>query len=80
MNLKSSVDRFSNDQTYQTKQIFYQILPTLKVSDAMMLIAHCSLLFTALQFVVITRYYALLRMVKNKQQYTLNTIQLRRLG
>ena len=53
---------------------------TLKVFHAMMLIAHCSLLFAALQFVVITRYYASLRLAKNKQQCTLNTIQLRALG
>jgi len=80
MNLKSSVDRFSNDQTYETKRIFCQTPPILKVSDAMMPIAHCSLFFTALQFVVITCYYALLRLAKDKQQYPLSTIQLRNLG
>ncbi len=46
----------------------------------MMLIAHCSLSFAALQFVVITRYYASLRLAKNKQQCTLSPIQLRILG
>ncbi len=53
---------------------------TLQVSYAMMLIVHCSLSFAALQFVVITRYYASLRLAKNKQQCTLSTIQLRILG
>jgi len=56
------------------------MLLNIKVCHAMMLIAHCSLLFAALQFVVITRYYASLRLAKNKQQCTLSTIQLRILG
>ena len=51
-----------------------------RVSYAMMFIARCSLIFAVLQFVVITSYYASLRLAKNKQQRTLNTIQLRRLG
>ena len=75
-NLKSSVDRFSNGQSHEIKQIFFQMPLTLKVNHAMMLIAHCSLLFSALQFVVITSYYASLRLVKNKQRCTLSTIQL----
>ena len=45
-----------------------------------MLIARRSFLFTALQFVVITRYYNELRLAKKKQQRTLNTTQLRILG
>ena len=50
------------------------------VSDAMLFIAHCFLLFAVLQFVVITGYYVSLRLAKNKKQSTLNTIQLRFLG
>jgi hypothetical protein len=46
----------------------------------MMLIARHSFFFTALQFVVITRYTILLRIAKKKQQRTLNTTQLRILG
>lgn len=46
----------------------------------MLFIAHCFLIFAALQFVVITGYYASLRLAKNKKQSTLNTIQLRFLG
>jgi len=80
MNLKSPVDRFRNDQAYETERIFSKISPSLKMSDAMMLIAQCSLFFAALQFVVITRYYASLRLANNKQQCTLSTIQLRILG
>jgi hypothetical protein len=38
------------------------------------------LIFAALQFVVITRYYAALCLAKNKNQRTLNPIQLRFLG
>jgi len=56
------------------------MLRTLKVNHAMMLIAHCALFFAALQFVVITCYYASLRLAKDKQQRTLSTIQLRVLG
>jgi hypothetical protein len=40
----------------------------------------CLLIFAALQFVVITRYYAALCLAKNKNQRTLNPIQLRFLG
>jgi len=46
----------------------------------MMLIVRRSFFFTALQFVVITRYTVSLRLAKKKQQRTLNTIQLRTLG
>ncbi len=46
----------------------------------MTLIAHCSLSFAALHFVVITSYYSSLRLAKNKQQCTLSIIQLRVLG
>ncbi|MCB1934693.1 MAG: hypothetical protein KDF59_02005 [Nitrosomonas sp.] len=35
------------------------------------------LIFSALQFVVITGYYSSTRLAKNKKQRTLNTIQLR---
>ncbi|MCB1936632.1 MAG: hypothetical protein KDF59_11885, partial [Nitrosomonas sp.] len=42
--------------------------------------AHCFLIFAALQFVVITGYYASSRLAKIKKQGTLNTIQLRFLG
>ncbi len=41
----------------------------------MVLTAHCFLIFAALQFVVITCYYASLRLAKNKKQSTLNIIQ-----
>ncbi len=80
MILKSSVDRFDIGQSYEMKQIFCQMSRTLKVNHAMMLIAHCSLSFAALHFVVITSYYSSLRLAKNKQQCTLSTIQLRILG
>jgi len=79
-NLKSSVGRLINDQSDETKQIFFQMPLTIKVKHAIVPIAHCSLLFAALQFVVITCYYASLRLAKNKQQCTLSTIQLRILG
>ena len=46
----------------------------------MMLIARRSFFFTALQFVVITRYTVSFRLAKKKQQRTLNTTQLRILG
>jgi hypothetical protein len=46
----------------------------------MMLIARRSFFFAALQFVVITRYTASLRLAKKKHQRTLNTTQLRILG
>ena len=80
MILKSSIDRFISSQFNETKQMFCQMTLTLKAHDAMILIAHCFLLFSALQFVVITCYYASLRFAKNKQQCTLSTIQLRVLG
>ena len=80
MNLKPSVDCFRNNQPDEIKQIFCQTPHTLKLSDSMMPIARCSLLFAALQFVVITCYHASLRLAKNKQQCTLSTIQLRILG
>jgi len=43
----------------------------------MMLIVSRCFFFSALQFIVITRYYVSLRLVKKKQQLTLNTTQLR---
>jgi len=46
----------------------------------MMLITRRSFFFTALQFVVTTRYTVSLRLSKKKQQRTLNTPQLRVLG
>jgi len=80
LNLKFLVDRFINGQSNEKGKIFCQMPFTIKVNQAMMLIAHCSLLFAALQFVVITRYYASLRLAKNKQQCTLSTIQRMILG
>jgi hypothetical protein len=50
------------------------------VSQTMVFTACRFLIFAALQFVVITRYYALLCLAKNKNQRTLNPIQLRFLG
>ena len=50
------------------------------VSQTMVFIARRFLIFAALQFVVITRYYASLCLAKNKNQRTLNPIQLRFLG
>jgi len=47
------------------------------VSQTMVLIARRFLIFAALQFVVITGYYASLCLAKNKNQRTLNSIQLR---
>jgi len=67
------VDHFTNGHSHETKQIFYQIPLTIKMVHTMMLIAQYSLLFAALQFVVITRYYASLRLAKNKQQCTHST-------
>jgi hypothetical protein len=49
-------------------------------NKTMVFIARRFLIFTALQFVVITRYYAALCLAKNKNQRTLNPIQLRFLG
>ena len=46
----------------------------------MVFIARCFLIPATLQFVVITRYYASLRLAGNKNQRTLNPIQLRFLG
>jgi hypothetical protein len=45
--------------------------------SAMVFTARRLLSFAALQFVVITRYYASLCRTKNKNQRTLNPIQLR---
>jgi hypothetical protein len=50
------------------------------VSQAMVFIARRFLIYAALQFVVITRYYASLCLAKNKNQRTLNSVQLRFLG
>jgi hypothetical protein len=50
------------------------------VSHTMVFIARRFLTPAALQFVVITRYYASLRLAKNKNQRTLNPIQPRFLG
>ncbi|SER25867.1 hypothetical protein SAMN05421690_10156 [Nitrosomonas sp. Nm51] len=77
---KSSVDRYNYGQSYKIKLIFLYTLLTKRVGHAMMLIAHCSFFFAALQFVAITRYYASLRLAKKKEQCTLNIIQLRILG
>jgi hypothetical protein len=53
---------------------------TRMVNQTMVFIARCFLIFAALQFVVITRYYASLCLAKNKNQRTSNPIQLRFLG
>jgi hypothetical protein len=50
------------------------------VSETMVFIARRFLIFAALQFVVITRYYASLCLAGNGNQRTLNPIQLRFLG
>jgi hypothetical protein len=47
------------------------------VSQTMVFIARRLLIFVALQFADITRYYAALRLAGNKNQRTLNPIQLR---
>jgi len=47
------------------------------VSQTMVFTAHRFLILAALQFIVITRYYASLRLVENKNQRALNPIQLR---
>jgi hypothetical protein len=44
-------------------------------SNHMVFTARRFLIFAALQFVVITRYYASLCLAKNKNQRTLNPIQ-----
>jgi len=46
------------------------------VSQTMVFTARRLLIFAALQFVVITRYYASLCLAKNKNQRTFNPIQL----
>jgi hypothetical protein len=51
-----------------------------RARNAMMLIARRSFFFSALQFVVITRYTVSLRLAKKKQHRMLNTTQLRILG
>ncbi|MCP5292326.1 MAG: hypothetical protein R3E36_09870 [Nitrosomonas sp.] len=53
---------------------------TQMVNQTMVFIARRFLIFAALQFVVITRYYASLCLAKNKNQRTSNPIQLRLLG
>jgi hypothetical protein len=50
------------------------------VNHTMVFIARRFLILAALQFVVIKRYYASLRLAINKNQRTLNSIQLRFLG
>jgi len=50
------------------------------VNQTMVFIARRFLIFAALQFVVITRYYASLCLSKNKNQRTLNPIQPRFIG
>ncbi len=50
------------------------------VSQTMVFIAQRFLILAALQFVVITRYYASLCLARNKNQHTLNPIQLGFLG
>jgi hypothetical protein len=45
------------------------------VSQTMVLTARRFLIFAALQFIVITRYYASSRLAGNKNQRTLNPIQ-----
>jgi hypothetical protein len=56
----------------------YQL--TQMVNHTMVFIARCFLIPATLQFVVITRYYASLRLAGNNNQRTLNPIQLRFLG
>jgi len=53
---------------------------TQMVNRTMVFIARRFLIPATLQFVVITRYYASLRLAGNKNQRTLNPIQLRFLG
>jgi hypothetical protein len=50
------------------------------VSHAMVFIAHRFLFPAALQFIVITRYYASSRFAGNKNKRTLNPIQPKFLG
>jgi len=50
------------------------------VNQPMVFKARRFLIFASLQFVVIMRYYASLCLAKNKNQRTLNPIQLRFLG
>jgi hypothetical protein len=56
----------------------YQL--TQMVNHTMVFIARCFLIPATLKFVVITRYYASLRLAGNKNQRILNPIQLRFLG
>lgn len=66
INLKSSVDRYSNNESDVNKVSIFHIaltLRALRASYAMMLIARCYCFFTVLQFVVITGYYASFRLV-----------------
>jgi hypothetical protein len=56
----------------------YQLIQM--VNHTMVFIARCFLIPATLQFIVITRYYASLRLAGNKNQRTLNPIQLRFLG
>ncbi len=79
MILKPSVDRLISGQSNETKQMFCQMPLTLKVHDAMMLIAHCSLFFFCIALRCELVHFSL-RLAKNKQQCTLSTIQLRVLG
>jgi len=53
---------------------------TQMVNHTMVFIARCFLIPATSQFVVITRYYASLRLAGNKNQRILNPIQLRFLG
>jgi hypothetical protein len=50
------------------------------VSQTMVFAARRLLIFAAVQFVVVTRYYASLRLAKNKDRRALNPIQPRFLG
>jgi hypothetical protein len=57
-----------------------QYLRTQMVSHTMVFIAHRFLILATLQFVVITHYYASSRLAGNKNQRTLNPVQLRFIG
>jgi len=59
---------------------FEQFRLTRMVNQAMVFIARRFLIFAALPFGVITRYYTSLCLAKNKNQRTLNPIQPRFLG
>jgi hypothetical protein len=43
----------------------------------MLFLARRFVIFAALQFVVIARYHAVLRLARNKNQRTLNSVQLK---